>query len=214
MFSSIPTSVTNLIIGINVLAFLWTLIQPASINAGLFWPYRVLKQREYYRFLTGGFLHADLMHLIFNLFTLYFFGRNLEWIFSQGDLGGVPAYLLFYGLALIVSDLPSFMKHRHNPSFRSLGASGAVSAVVFATILFSPWEKIYLFGALGIPAVLYAFLFVAYSIYMGKRGQDGINHDAHLWGGVFGMIGMLIWVILRNPELINFIINALLNPRL
>lgn len=209
-----PTSATNLIIGINILAFAFTLIQPSSVNAGLFWPYRVLKQREYYRFLTGGFLHADLMHLIFNLFTLYFFGRNLEWVFIQGDLGGVPAFFLFYGLALVVSDLPSYIKHRHNSSFRSLGASGAVSAVVFATILFSPWEKIYLFGALGIPAALYAVLFVAYSIYMGKRGQDGINHDAHLWGGVFGLIGMLIWVVLRNSDLLAFISNALMNPRI
>ena len=207
-----PTSATNLIIGINVLAFLWTLLQPSSVNAGLFWPYRVLKHREYYRFVTGGFLHADLMHLIFNLFTLYFFGRNLEWVFIQGDLGGVPAFVVFYGLALVASDIPSFIKHRHHSSFRSLGASGAVSAVVFGTILFSPWEKIYLYGALGIPALLYAVLFVAYSMYMGKRGQDNINHDAHLWGGLFGLVGMLIWVLLCNPKLLHFIQNALLNP--
>ncbi len=212
MNSASNINATILLILINVLAFIWTMTQPQRMNAGLFWPYRVHRHREYYRFFTGGFLHADWMHLIFNLFTLYFFGRNLEWIFSMAELGGLPAFLIFYGAAMVVADLPSYFKHRNNSSFRSLGASGAVSAVVFATILFSPWEKIYLYGALGIPAVLYAVLFVVYSIYMGKRGQDNINHDAHLWGGVFGLVGMLIWVLLRNPDLLQFIQQAFLQP--
>ena len=205
-------NITIAIIVINVIAFLLTHENPRRLNNGLFWPYKVKRQGEYYRFLTGGFLHADWMHLIFNLFTLYFFGRNLEWIFSQADLGGPFAFIMFYIAAIIISDLPSYFKHKDHPGYRSLGASGVVSAVVFGTILFSPWDKIYLYGAIGIPAVLYAVLFVAYSVYMGKKGNDGINHDAHLWGGVFGVIAILIWVLFRNPALLEFIYHALKNP--
>ena len=160
------------------------------------WPYMVKEKKQYYRFITSGLVHADFMHLGFNMLTLYFFGRFIEMVFLQIFQSKIY-YLLFYLLALVVSDLPTFIKHRNNYSYRSIGASGAVSAVVFAAILFNPWAQIYVFF-IKLPAILYGVLFLGYSIYASRRGDSsGINHDAHLWGAVFG----IVFPLLFRPEL-------------
>jgi membrane associated rhomboid family serine protease len=101
-------------------------------------------------------------------------------------------FVLFYLLAIVAADLPTFLKQQKNPYFNSLGASGAVSAVIFAGILFFPTEKIYLFGLLGIPGFIYAGLFTWYSIEMDKRGRDYVNHSAHLYGALFGLVFMTL----------------------
>lgn len=111
-------------------------------------------------------------------------------------------FLIFYVLGILVADIPTFLKHRNNSHYNSLGASGAVSAVVFGEILFYPTEKIYLFGIIGIPGILYAILFVWYSYAMEKRGRDFINHSAHLYGALFGW---LFVTILYPPVWIHFI---------
>lgn len=169
------------------------------------WPYMVKEKNQYYRFITSGFVHADFMHLGFNMFTLYFFGSFIENTFKL-VFGGKGYYLLFYVLALILSDVPTFLKHRNNSYYRTIGASGAVSAVVFAAILFAPWQKIYVF-ILPLPAILYGVLYLGYTIYMSRRDdQSGINHDAHLWGAVFG----ILFPIVYKPAIALYFLNELL----
>ena len=155
------------------------------------WPYLVKEKNQYYRFITSGFVHADFMHLGFNMFTLYFFGTFIESVFLQ-IFHSKAYYLLFYALALVLSDVPTFLKNRNNPHYQTIGASGAVSAVVFATILFQPWAKIYVFF-FPLPAILYGVIYLGYTIYMSRREGTGINHDAHLWGAVFGIVFPLIF---------------------
>ena len=211
-FSSTP--ITIILIAINVIAFLITERNHNLKDKAIMWPYYVKRNNEYYRLITSGFLHADFMHLFFNMFTLYFFGRNIEIITKGFELGGTATYLGLYFGAVIISDLPCFLKYKDVYSYRSLGASGAVSAVVFAAILFTPWSSIYLYGAIKISATVYAVLFVIYCVYMGKKGQDNINHDAHLWGALYGLAFMLIIVALKDPTIFNDIIEQLKHPSL
>lgn len=206
--------ITIALIAANVIFSLIGFSNAAMVDKTIMWPYRVARENQYIRFITSGFLHADYMHLIFNMFTLFFFGRNLELYFSYYGLGGNISYLSLYFLGLIVSDIPSFLKHKDDYNYRSLGASGAVSAVVFATIIFSPWSSIYIFGALKISATVYAILYIFYCVYMGKKGGDNVNHDAHLWGSLFGLAYTLILVALLQPELFTGIIEQLKHPSL
>jgi membrane associated rhomboid family serine protease len=211
-FSSSP--ITIILIAINVIAFLITERNQSLKDKTIMWPYYVKRNNEYYRLITSGFLHADFIHLFFNMFTLYFFGRNIELITKGFELGGTITYLGLYFGALIISDLPCFFKYKDVYDYRSLGASGAISAVVFAAILFTPWSSIYLYGAIKISATVYAILFVIYCVYMGKKGQDNINHDAHLWGALYGLAFMLIIVALKDPTIFNDIIEQLKQPSL
>jgi membrane associated rhomboid family serine protease len=180
------------------------------MDALIFWPPAIQMQNQYYRFVTCGLIHADLMHLFFNMFTLYFFGSALE-TYYMGDLGLQHYYfLLLYGLALIVANIPSYFKHRDDYNYRSLGASGAVSAVLFAYILIKPWDSLYLFGALPVPAIIYVVLFVAYSVFMSRRGGDNVNHDAHLWGALFGVV----FTIVAHPGVVSTFLTELSQPHL
>lgn len=155
----------------------------------ILWPPAVARQRQYYRLVSYGLVHADGQHLLFNMFTLFFFGRAMEGLYTR-YLGGV-GYVLFYVGALVASILPTYAQNRENPNYRSLGASGAVSAVLFAFILVQPWATIFVFF-FPLPAILYAVLYVGYSIYMDRRGTDSINHSAHLWGAAYGVAFTLV----------------------
>ena len=157
------------------------------MNRLIMWP-PAMQRGQYDRFITYGFVHADGTHLLFNMFTLFFFGRAIE-DFYRPYLGGL-GFVLFYLAALVVSMLPSYLKHKNDPNYLSLGASGAVSAVLFAYILFAPWNLIFVFF-IPVPAIIYAVLYTAYSIYSAKRGQDNINHSAHLWGAAFGVVATI-----------------------
>jgi membrane associated rhomboid family serine protease len=196
-------SLTFLIMAVTVAISLLAWQKPAWLDAMMMSPYRIQKKQEYWRFLTSGFIHADFMHLFFNLFSFYFFGMQLEYIFSMIFPGfGGYIFVLFYLLGILVADLPTYFKQRNNPHFNSLGASGAVSAVIFAGIMFFPTEKIYLFGFVGIPGFIYAGLFTWYSIAMDRRGRDYVNHSAQLYGGLFGI---LFITLLRPSTWIDFI---------
>jgi membrane associated rhomboid family serine protease len=171
----------------------------------LLWPPAVEKKHEYWRLLSYGLVHADFQHLLFNMITLFFFGRAMEWLYAQhlGPLG----FLWFYLGGLLVSILPSYIQNRRNANYRSLGASGAVSAVLFAFILLSPWSMIFVFF-FPVPAILYAVAFVAYSIWMDHRGGGSINHTAHMWGAAYG----IVFTVLMEPRVIPFFLQQLRNP--
>lgn len=165
------------------------------------WPPGVTRRHEYWRLLTSGFVHADMQHLLFNMITLFFFGRLMEQFFAMQI--GEAGYVLFYLGGVLISILPSYLSHRNQTDYVSLGASGAVSAVLFAFILLQPWALIFVF-VLPVPAVLYAIAYVGYSIYMDRRGRDNINHSAHLWGAAYGVLftlavdpGVAQWFLAR-----------------
>lgn len=171
----------------------------------ILWPPAIDKHRQYDRLVTYGFIHADFMHLLFNMLTLYFFGRMIEQLMAQ--IVAIWVFPLFYVSALVVSILPTYLKNQHNPNYLSLGASGGVSAVLFAFVLVAPWELIFVFFV-PLPAVLFAVLYVGYSIWMDRRGGDRINHSAHLAGAAYGVMFMLI----MRPELLQYFLKALRNP--
>jgi membrane associated rhomboid family serine protease len=155
--------------------------------------------------VTYGLVHADFGHLLFNMLTLFFFGRLME-PFYTARLGAL-GFLLFYMGGLVVSILPTYLKNRGNPRYRSLGASGAVSAVLFAFILLAPWARIYVF-VIPMPAIIYGLLYTAYSIYMDRRGEGNVNHSAHLWGAAYGVA----FTLLVEPRVLSHFIGALLRP--
>ena len=185
--------ITYIIIGGTVLVSMLAFNRPVMFAEFMMNPYKIRTHGQYYRFLTSGFIHQDHMHLIFNMFSLYFFGRVIEQIFGiiWGDWGTVY-YIALYLLAIVVSDLPSYLKHRNNPRYNSLGASGGVAAVIFASIVFQPTQKICLFIAICIPGFILGTAYILYSYYQGKKANDNINHDAHLYGAAFGFVFCLI----------------------
>ena len=171
----------------------------------IFWS-PAIKEGQVERFVTHGFIHADGMHLLFNMFTFYFFGSFLEPFYRQ-YFGGA-GFVIFYLAASVVAMLPSYFKHKDDRNYMSLGASGAVSAVLFAYILFAPWEMLYLFGAIPVPAILFAVAYVWYSIKAHNKANDNINHMAHLYGGLFGVVITLV----LEPRLISYFFHQLFNP--
>jgi membrane associated rhomboid family serine protease len=173
----------------------------------IFWPPAINKKHQYYRFITCGLIHADYMHLIFNMLTLYFFGTFME-AHYQGELGLQKwYYLALYIGALIVSNIPTYLKHRNDYNYRSLGASGAVSAVLFAFILLYPWQRIVVL-VFPVPAIVYGVLFLVYSAYMSRKGGDNVNHDAHFYGALFG----ILFTIAVSPDVAGEFWNKLIHP--
>src|SRR4030042_6162346 len=155
--------------------------------------YQVYHRKEVYRLLTHGFLHANWMHLIVNMIVLFFFGPHVEGYLKQILPETIPylgrmVFLLFYFAAIVISSLISLYKQKDNAWYNAVGASGAVSAVLFFFIFFRPWEMLYFYGIIPIPGIIMGILYLVYSYYMSKKGEDNINHDAHYIGAVFGFI--------------------------
>ncbi len=199
-------SLTLLFVIVTVLVSLAAFRNVGLINKLILWPAVMNKPAEYHRLLSSGFIHADSMHLIFNMFTLYFIGSYVEHYFALID--NKFAYLLLYLGGIVVASLPSFFKHRNNHYFRSLGASGGVAAVLFSMVYISPWEGLYIFGILPIPSIVFAILYLIYSAYMSRRGGDHINHDAHFWGAVFGFC--FTWIVSPQPG--QLFLRQIMNP--
>jgi len=175
-----------------------------------FAPYRIAARKEYHRFITHAFLHADWPHLIINMLVLFSFGSHVEKIFDHYSIYGflkIPgsAYVLLYVGGIILSTISTFLRHRKDPDYLAVGASGAVSAVVFTSIFFSPFGKVYFFGVLPIPGIVFGVLYLIYSSYMSRKGRDNINHDAHFWGAVYGFV----FPVLMDPELIKLFLSQL-----
>ena len=190
-------SLTIVIVAITVLVSWRAFNDRALMERMILWPPAVERRKQYDRLLGYGFVHADWMHLIFNMITLWSFGTAVERLFSP--MITPVGFVLFYLSAIVVSILPTYIAHRRDPNYRSLGASGGVSAVLFAFILFDPWSKLIIFPIpVPIPAFLFAILYVAYSIWMDRRGRDNVNHSAHLWGAAYG----LLFTVLLEPRIL------------
>jgi len=167
-------------------------------------PYRVEKHKEYYRFVTSGFVHGSYMHLGFNMFTFYFFGEAIE------GLLGPTLFIILFISGIIISDIPSFLKYKNAPHYNSLGASGGVSSILFASILYQPMTELMIFPIpIPIKGFILGILYLIYSYYSGKQSKDNINHDAHLFGALYG----LLFAFIANPDLAQQGIQAVLNWR-
>ena len=165
-------------------------------------PARVVHKKEYYRIFTHAFLHADYFHLGINMLVLYSFGTYIERVFSQLEEAGLifsgPFFYLFlYVASMALASITTITKYRNHEGYSAVGASGAVSAIVFTYIFFAPLEKIYFYMVLPIPGILFGVLYLAYSSYMSRRNRDNINHSAHFWGAVVGFV----FPILLEPSL-------------
>lgn len=200
---NLPLSHTVSLIVITVIVSLAAFSIPQLKARLIFWP-PAMQKGQFDRFITHGFVHADGTHLLFNMITLFFFGNIIEGFYRQYfyDLG----FVLFYLGGLIFAILPSYLKHKNDIHWASLGASGAVSAVLFAYILFEPWRLIFVFF-IPVPAIIFALLYVLYSLWAGKQRRDNINHSAHLWGAAYGVIV----TILIQPKVIPHFINKLVS---
>ncbi len=197
-------SVTLLIIILTVIISFMAFRNEEFFNRLKFNAYQIDQQKSYYRFLSYGLLHVDWTHLLVNMFVLFSFGRIVEQIFvNQFGLTGRFFLLLLYVLGLIASVIPAFFRHRNNYYYNSVGASGAVSAVLFSSIILYPQGSIYLFLLpIPIPAFIFGILYLVYSAYMSKRANDNVGHDAHFWGAVFGIV---FTVVLEPAFFTNFI---------
>lgn len=155
----------------------------------IFNPYSIYHSGEWYRFITGGIVHADFFHLLINMFVLYSFGEVVELYYAQvfGEMARFNFLLLYIG-GLLFSVLPTYKKNRENFHYNGLGASGAVSAVVFSFILFNPMQDLCLYGLICLPGVLFGVAYLIFCYYMDKRGGTNVNHDAHMWGAIFGFL--------------------------
>lgn len=162
-------------------------------------PVREFQFGEWYRMLSGGFFHGGWIHLLINMFVLWQFGEIVEFMYANwfGPALGMVFFLLMYLSCIVVANFFTYLKNRGNPSFSSIGASGAVSGVVFIYILIDPWQMLYLYGLIPIPGILAGVLFLWYSSWAGKKGGDMIDHDAHYYGAVYGVL----FTLLLKPSL-------------
>lgn len=197
------TNMNMIIIIVTCIVSVICFYKPDLLQRLMHNPYNVAHRREYYRWITSGFVHADPMHLLFNMMSLYSIGEITEVYFENDMPGGKWLYLLLYLSAIVVSDLPSFFKNKNNVYYNSLGASGAVSAVIFSFVLFNPNAQFYGF----IPSYIFAVLFLMLSHYFNQRGGGGINHSAHLFGALYG----LSFTIIFNPTIVSHFIQRILS---
>ncbi|CAN5253451.1 rhomboid family intramembrane serine protease [soil metagenome] len=202
-------SITIIIIVVTVLVSILAFRSSKLKDDLLFYAPAVSERGQYYRFITCGFIHADIGHLFFNMYAFFLFGEQVEMIFAAifGNSGKI-LYLILYISALVACLLPYYFKDIHNSNSASLGASGAVSAVVFAYIIFNPLQGIGLiFIPVFIPGFLFGLIYLVVSYWLDKKGGSRINHSAHIWGAVYGIIFLIITSELLStyPLLKNFV---------
>ena len=170
--------------------------------------YDVWHRRQWHRMLAYGLVHAGWGHLFFNMLTLFFFGDVVEKYFGAafGQPAGTILYIVLYVSALAVSTVGDLLKNKDNPMYNAVGASGAVSAVLFASILFEPKMGIYIYLIpIPVPGYIFAPLYLAYCWYMAKRNMDNIGHTAHFWGAVYGFV----FPLLLRPDIFQHFISRM-----
>jgi len=196
---------TILFIAITVIISITAFNKTELLYRYQFNAYQIIKRQEWYRMLTHAFLHANWNHLLINMVVLYFFGEALENYFDY-YLGSSTFYFIaLYICSIIFSSLYDLKKYSNDYNYNALGASGATSAVVFATIFFNPWQLLYFFFVIPIPGIVFGIIYLAYSYYMDKKQIDNIGHSSHFYGALFGFL----FPILVKPELFSLFLQKL-----
>lgn len=197
---------TLIIIAVTCLVSITAFSRPDIIEKLQFNASKIVHQKQYYRLVSHGFVHANWEHLVVNMIVLYSFGRVIELHFDYnfGRMANAYFLILYFG-GMLVSNAYALIKHRNNFYYNAVGASGAVSAVLFAAIFFDPWDMIYFFGVIPVPGIVFAVLYLVYSYYMSRKQQDNIAHDAHFLGALFGFI----FPILLNANNFQYFIDKL-----
>lgn len=187
-------SITIIIIIITAIISFMAFSNRDLMDKLIFYPPDIAQRKQWYRFFSNGLIHADIGHLAFNMLSLYFFGDLVNSAFTQIFGGsGTLLYLVMYISALAVCLIPTYMSNKENYYYRSLGASGAVSAVIFAGILLFPQAPLsFFFLPLQIPGYIFGPLYLIITAYLNKRGGSGINHSAHLWGALYGIAFLIV----------------------
>lgn len=169
----------------------------------------IYHKNQYHRFLTHALIHANWEHLLVNMIVLWSFGGVVEHYFQRNFGGNAPwYYLALFVFSVIFSSTWSFFKYRNNPYYNAVGASGAVSAILFAAIFFNPWEPVYIFFILPMPGIIFGVLYLYYSFYMSRKKLDNIGHDSHFLGAIIGFCAPIV----MRPSLFLDFINLLFSP--
>ena len=202
-------SITLIIIIITVIASLYAWSNAAVMQKWMLNPYAVKRHNEYFRFITSGLIHQDYMHLFFNMFAFYSFGNVVERHFAyEFPEVGQLLFVALYILGVVASDIPTYLKHQNQPYYNSLGASGGVSSIVFAAILLYPMMEMgLLLLPIRLPGFIFGGLYMFYSYYQAQRGGDFINHDAHLYGALFGVVFTVIAIPASIPGFVEQVAN-------
>ena len=203
---------TNVIVAITCLISFMLMENQAGKSKLIFHPVTIKKHQQWYRFITSGFIHADMMHLAINMFVLWSFGNAIENYYYPYflDESITIKFLFLYFGGVIVSSIPSYQRHSNDSRYAALGASGGVSAVVFAAVMFAPWQNLYLYGIIAIPQILAGVAYLYYSWVKDKKGTDNIGHMAHFTGAIWGfmftgfmnfeLFGRFIGLTLEGPS--------------
>ncbi|NNM13790.1 MAG: rhomboid family intramembrane serine protease [Gammaproteobacteria bacterium] len=197
---------TNIIVILTCITSMMLMQDRVGTNKLIFHPQTVKKHKQWYRFLSSGFIHANGSHLFVNMFVLWSFGNAIEKYYYPtflGDFTTIKFMLLYFG-GIIVSSIPSYIRHANNSRYAALGASGGVSAIVFAAIFFAPWQNLYLFAAIPIPQIIAGIGYLYYSWYSDKHSNDNIGHMAHFTGAIWGIVftaAMNIDLVVRFVQL-------------
>lgn len=194
--------VASIIFAFTIVTSIYAFSNPQLFGKFMLHPYSVSRGQKVYTVVTSGLIHRDWMHLLFNMLTFYFFGFPLEALLASLSSWGHLQFFLIYVLGLILSDITTVLKQKNNTAYYSLGASGAICAVLFSFILFQPKMMLGIFFIIPMPAWMFGILFLVYCWWAAKQAPNGINHDAHLYGAIVG----LLLTILLYPGVINHFI--------
>ncbi len=200
-------SITLIITAITGIVSFLGFSNPQLVSKLKHFPVREWRNGEWYRLFTCSLVHGGWMHLLVNMFVLWQFGGQIERILDYYyPATGKFAYLAIYVATVILANIPTALKYKHEPYYSAIGASGGVSGIVFMFILFFPWEMLYIYGILPIPGIVAALLYLGYSIWASKNSRDNIDHLAHLYGAVVGPLLLILYM----PEALRIFLKALL----
>lgn len=194
-------TITSVLAILICIVSLYAFSNPEIIQKYKHYPYYEKRKNQYYRMVTSGFLHGGWWHLLINVFVFWEFGKIAEKVYIElfGNQIGSILYVILFFLTIIVADLPTYFKYKDNYSYASIGASGVVSGIVFIYILVAPWRMLYLYGIIPIPAIVGGVAYLGYSQWAAKNSSAPIDHDAHIYGALFGVL----FTVLLAPELLS-----------